>query len=804
MEIETTPKSCPGTGNENSNDSRMSSLGHRHTPTLRMSERKRMLFEKRTTSLALIEDDDVDLGPMSPLQYSSSPTSCDEDNKAHSFDRNTKQTNFSNLFPGSLKTTGSPSTGNSPFFPNGKSVLFVDESASSPAGTPQPEVPLNTTTELTTIPEEQSKEMLQEKTPSARMINCQDLRVSFKKSLILGDIVTPTEDDHRLGKNHQKRSYSMSVLCENNGQNGVSSPKEKMPKLDSGDLSRARTSLTFESASIPTNKFYSSHNDENKEPPTRPKPFKRHSMPHLQGRDHREKKSTTTRRSKEFGLGISGKNCGHKIKKPTRPPAKEIMKKKVELAVLEHQESLNINESQTSRINDILRNIKNPLEMSRPLFFSDHKEPREEDRFFIPDDDEDEAAEVEKSKRKFFKSGATGAKSFKLSNNMVATVEGGRLSLPKFASAGSNAPSADLSANDPAEFSMVDEEFGSEFEEVTGIISKLTNDDEMDSFRSRIPYNTDDPKVAEKQSEVLEMLIANNIATEENFKIFIAEPKAHEEEMGKIMDSLVAGRPPAEQAANLFPIFYQRQSKQKLVGLGEAGKRKEGGWPSRKVWKKIGGTQLQLDAGQKRFGAVYCAECDLLYSVHEPEDELMHERFHSALGVLSFTGYKQEVVVRELPQWGPGGRIIAVPWNDHKVKVHRAMTVLRVVNKEMGCPEVDLTRSKTIVYFAVAHNVILGACVAEARYTANRMVTEGGVDYFSEEDYETLCGISRIWVAAPYRNQGVATELVNAVRVNFTFGRSLAFDEIAFQSPTEAGKLLAQRLANRRDFLVYP
>lgn len=64
-------------------------------------------------------------------------------------------------------------------------------------------------------------------------------------------------------------------------------------------------------------------------------------------------------------------------------------------------------------------------------------------------------------------------------------------------------------------------------------------------------------------------------------------------------------------------------------------------------------------------------------------------------------------------------------------------------------------------------------------------------------------GISRIWVAPPFRNFGVATKIITAIRSHFIFGTYLNFDEIAFSSPTDAGKKLAAKLAGRTDFLVY-
>lgn len=56
-------------------------------------------------------------------------------------------------------------------------------------------------------------------------------------------------------------------------------------------------------------------------------------------------------------------------------------------------------------------------------------------------------------------------------------------------------------------------------------------------------------------------------------------------------------------------------------------------------WKPIGNDQYQIDAGQKKFGMTQCAECGMNYSIHEPEDELLHSRFHNSINTLTFKVY---------------------------------------------------------------------------------------------------------------------------------------------------------------------
>lgn len=62
-------------------------------------------------------------------------------------------------------------------------------------------------------------------------------------------------------------------------------------------------------------------------------------------------------------------------------------------------------------------------------------------------------------------------------------------------------------------------------------------------------------------------------------------------------------------------------------------------------WKPIGNEQYQIDAGQKEFGMKQCGQCGMTYSVHEPEDELLHLKYHNSVEVLAF-----KVIVLEFIQ----------------------------------------------------------------------------------------------------------------------------------------------------------
>lgn len=44
-----------------------------------------------------------------------------------------------------------------------------------------------------------------------------------------------------------------------------------------------------------------------------------------------------------------------------------------------------------------------------------------------------------------------------------------------------------------------------------------------------------------------------------------------------------------------------------------------------------GANQMILDAGQKKYGAVQCPECMMVYHVKDPEDELIHAGLHEVV-----------------------------------------------------------------------------------------------------------------------------------------------------------------------------
>ncbi|XP_058057391.1 N-acetyltransferase eco isoform X2 [Anopheles bellator] len=264
-----------------------------------------------------------------------------------------------------------------------------------------------------------------------------------------------------------------------------------------------------------------------------------------------------------------------------------------------------------------------------------------------------------------------------------------------------------------------------------------------------------------------------------------------------------------------YPIFYKervrelwksRQAEElqphdlyHLIRETPNGKRKRYG---------IGHDQYQIDAGQRSYGARKCIECGLVYSHNEPEEELIHDNFHRSLAKLTFGGWTSEHIVTPVPEWDVTGRIIVVSQSDSKQWLTKVQHILEVVDSELGYATNGQLPDGAFVYLAVARSIVLGICVVQSLQFANRMVSLDGlhgapIDCYSSEFYPAKCGVSRIWVSPKYRRLGVGARLIDAIRGHYIFGYLLKIDDIAFGAPTESGKLFAEAVTGRKDFLVY-
>ncbi|KAH8307377.1 hypothetical protein KR044_011001 [Drosophila immigrans] len=355
-------------------------------------------------------------------------------------------------------------------------------------------------------------------------------------------------------------------------------------------------------------------------------------------------------------------------------------------------------------------------------------------------------------------------------------------------------------------------------------------------YHSQLPYQTDDPAIMEQQALLLEFLISNNICTDKNFEIFIVDPDNHKDEATRIVDELymvineemhelnepasvqstaqsedkegksemaqpatereseVAEEPPGK----LFPIFTQR-----LQPLPQKStRRKFNATATRLSTAATGVGQYQIDAGQKAFGARQCQQCGLVYTVHEPEEEQLHREYHNAVHVLRFKGWIDEDIVAVYADWGADGRIIRITEQAPAARLQRLTELVKVVDKELGFSSYIVPKT-FVAFFAVRKQQIIGLCLVQPLERANRFIQVDGIDYFSEETFESSCGVSRIWVSPLQRRRGIASLLLQAVQFHTVLGCEIARDKIAFSAPTDDGRALARHFTQNNNFLAY-
>ncbi|XP_057554541.1 N-acetyltransferase ESCO1 [Hippopotamus amphibius kiboko] len=237
-----------------------------------------------------------------------------------------------------------------------------------------------------------------------------------------------------------------------------------------------------------------------------------------------------------------------------------------------------------------------------------------------------------------------------------------------------------------------------------------------------------------------------------------------------------------------------------------------------KETEKADEKQLIIDAGQKRFGAVSCNVCGMLYTASNPEDETQHLLFHNQfISAVKYVGWKKERILAEYPD----GRIIMVLPEDPKYALKKVDEIREMVDNDLGFQQAPLmcySRTKTLLFISNDKKVV-GCLIAEHIQWGYRVIEEKLPVIRSEEEkvrFErqkawccstlpepAICGISRIWVFSMMRRKKIASRMIECLRSNFIYGSYLSKEEIAFSDPTPDGKLFATQYCGTGQFLVY-
>ncbi|XP_044280178.1 N-acetyltransferase ESCO1 isoform X1 [Varanus komodoensis] len=227
--------------------------------------------------------------------------------------------------------------------------------------------------------------------------------------------------------------------------------------------------------------------------------------------------------------------------------------------------------------------------------------------------------------------------------------------------------------------------------------------------------------------------------------------------------------------------------------------------------------QLIIDAGQKRFGAISCSVCGMLYTASNPEDETQHLLFHNQfISAVKYVGWKKERILAEFPD----GKIIMVLPDDPKYALRKVDEIREMVDNDLGFQQAPLTCSRTKTLLFISNDKkVTGCLIAEHIQWGYRVIEEKIPEISSENEKVTferqkawccstspepaICGISRIWVFSMMRRKKIASRMLECLRSNFIYGSYLSKEEIAFSDPTPDGKLFATQYFGTSQFLVY-
>ncbi|KAJ1949709.1 hypothetical protein FBU59_001021 [Linderina macrospora] len=234
--------------------------------------------------------------------------------------------------------------------------------------------------------------------------------------------------------------------------------------------------------------------------------------------------------------------------------------------------------------------------------------------------------------------------------------------------------------------------------------------------------------------------------------------------------------------------------------------------------------QTFLDFGQRLVSPDPCKQCGMPYQRGRDEDEALHTKFHRSwkrrqATLLAWSSglpsASDSLTVAYKASKGavPGTPMTAViqiiDAQSPKRCVTRALEILNLANDHLGAcllaPEQLADRQRKIFLYISPTAQVLGCVLAEQVDCAQRIVPamDGHVQEYSRESVKAVCGISRIWVVPAARRTGIASQMIEAVAKRFLYGCPVDVGEIAFTQPTGDGRVLAERVFGRRDFLVY-
>ncbi|KAL2315633.1 N-acetyltransferase eso1 [Schizosaccharomyces pombe] len=206
-------------------------------------------------------------------------------------------------------------------------------------------------------------------------------------------------------------------------------------------------------------------------------------------------------------------------------------------------------------------------------------------------------------------------------------------------------------------------------------------------------------------------------------------------------------------------------------------------------------TQLHLDLANS---TVTCSECSMEYNSTSEEDILLHSRFHSrVLGGVTVS-FQCSPIYRV--NYGLSSDCIySINSESSLIDQRKAEEALSFVNNELSSEPIEtIGVDKYTTFLFISDKKCVGLLLAERISSAyivdelelNSNNSTSSAVYIKNENLRKgfVLGVSRIWVSASRRKQGIASLLLDNALKKFIYGYVISPAEVAFSQPSESGK----------------
>ncbi|OQR72443.1 N-acetyltransferase ESCO1-like, partial [Tropilaelaps mercedesae] len=228
----------------------------------------------------------------------------------------------------------------------------------------------------------------------------------------------------------------------------------------------------------------------------------------------------------------------------------------------------------------------------------------------------------------------------------------------------------------------------------------------------------------------------------------------------------------------------------------------------RRLLDRLGKRQMQIDAGQVRFGATACTRCGMVFSQGEADDERQHEKFHrQILSAVRFKGWNNGNVLDIVPELGT---VYLVRPQDVKYVRDKVAEVMKLANRFIGFDweyiNIDPVNhpDRRYAIFATNSGTLASIVVTEPWKKAIRTVPGEELLVENNATVDVRYSVMFVWTFPPYRRRGLASRLLFHLRVQLAGpgNEPLTFDEIAFSDPTPDLHKFVRALTESETYLV--